>query len=188
VIPLGCDDPPDDVRPRPWARPYVLYVGNRRPHKNLATLVAAWSQLPAERPLDLVLSGPPDDALRAARGPGEVVFLGELGDEALRGWYAGAAAYAHPALREGFGLPMLEAMRAGARVVAARSALPACLAAHAVAVEARDAGAWCAALSAVLADPAGARAAALTARAATAELTWERTARLTAAVYREVAG
>ena len=60
----------------------------------------------------------PTMTLRAARGPGEVVFLGERTDEELRGWYAGAAAYVHPALREGFGLPLLEAMRGGARVVA----------------------------------------------------------------------
>jgi glycosyltransferase involved in cell wall biosynthesis len=185
VIPLGCDDASGDAAPPARARPYVLYVGNRRPHKNLATLVAAWAQLPPEQAVDLALTGPPDDELRAARGPGEIVFLGQPRDEELRGWYAGAAAYAHPALREGFGLPLLEAMRAGARVIASRSALPACLAAHAVALEARDAGAWRAALAAVLADPGGARAAAQAACEATAGFTWERTARHTAAVYRE---
>jgi glycosyltransferase involved in cell wall biosynthesis len=188
VIPLGCDDPAEDVPVPERARPYVLYVGNRRPHKNLATVVAAWSQLPADRPVDLVLTGPPAEELRAVRGPGEIVFLGNVRDEQLRGWYAGAAVYAHPALREGFGLPMLEAMRAGARVVAARSALPSPLAAHAVAVEARDVAGWRAALAGVLADPAGARPAAAAARAASLELTWERTARLTAGVYREIAG
>jgi glycosyltransferase involved in cell wall biosynthesis len=169
-------------------RPYVLYVGNRRPHKNLATLVRAWSELPPERRVDLVLSGAPDEVLRAARGPGELVFLGEQTDEQLRRWYAGAAAYAHPALREGFGLPLLEAMRNGAPVVATRDAMPRILAAHAALVDAYDVGAWCAALTALLADPAAARVKANAARDATRELTWERTTRLTAAVYREIAG
>jgi len=188
VIALGNDDPLDAPVPMERARPYVLYVGNRRPHKNLATLVRAWSELPPERRVDLVLSGAPDEVLRAACGPGELVFLGEQTDEQLRRWYAGAAAYAHPALREGFGLPLLEAMRNGAPVVATRDAMPRILAAHAALVDAYDVGAWCAALTALLADPAAARATANAARNATRELTWERTARLTAALYREIAG
>jgi glycosyltransferase involved in cell wall biosynthesis len=188
VIPLGNDDPLEAPVPVAHPRPYLLYVGNRRPHKNLGTLVAAWSQLPRERPVDLVLSGAPDDELRAAPGPGEIVFLGERTDEELRSWYAGAAAYVHPALREGFGLPLLEAMRNGARVVASRAAMPRVLASHAVLVDAGDAGTWRDALAALLDDPAGARAAADAARAATSELTWERTTRLTADVYREIGG
>jgi glycosyltransferase involved in cell wall biosynthesis len=49
VIPLGYDEPPAAAAPTGHPRPYVLYVGNRRPHKNLATLIAAWSGLPAAR-------------------------------------------------------------------------------------------------------------------------------------------
>jgi glycosyltransferase involved in cell wall biosynthesis len=188
VIALGADDAPRPAVPVERPRPYFLYVGNRRPHKNLATLLAAWSQLDPGTPVDLALTGPPDEALRATPGPGDVVFLGERSDEELRDWYAGAAAYVHPALREGFGLPLLEAMRCGARVVAASSALPRILAPHALAVEPLDVAAWRTALNAVLRDPAAARAAAAAACDATRELTWERTARLTAAVYREAAG
>ena len=188
VIPLGNDDPLEGPAPIEYPRPYLLYVGNRRPHKNLGTLIEAWSTLPAERPVDLVLSGAPDDALRAARGPGEVIFLGDRTDQELRRWYAGAAAYVHPALREGFGLPLLEAMRNGARVVAVREAIPRVLAAHAVLVDGADAASWRAALTTLLDDPAGTRIAAAAAREATRELTWERTARLTADVYREIGG
>jgi glycosyltransferase involved in cell wall biosynthesis len=188
VIALGEDDPPEPPEAVLRPRPYVLYVGNRRPHKNLPVLVAAWSQLAGGPAVDLVLTGPPDDALRAERGPGEIVFLGELGDAELRRWYAGAAVYAHPALREGFGLPLLEAMRCGAPVVASHGALPRVLAEHAAAVDASDVAAWRAALAAILADPAAARVAARAACEATRALTWERTARLTAAVYREIAG
>lgn len=187
VIPLGSDDPLDDPAPIDHPRPYLLYVGNRRPHKNLATLIAAWSELARERPVDLVLSGAPDaDVGLEAPGAGEIVFLGERSDDELRRWYAGAAAYVHPALREGFGLPLLEAMRNGARVIASREAMPRVLAPHGVLVEALDVAGWRAALAAVLDDPAGARAAARAARAATRDLTWERTARLTADVYRTI--
>jgi glycosyltransferase involved in cell wall biosynthesis len=188
VIALGNDAPAEAVVPVQRARPYVLYVGNRRPHKNLATLVAAWSALPDGHAVDLVLSGLPDDTLRAARGPGEVVFLGERTDDELRRWYAGAAVYAHPALREGFGLPLLEAMRCGAAVVASRPATPHVLAPYVRLVDALDVAGWSATLQSLLADPDAARAAGVTAQRATAELTWERTARLTADVYRAVAG
>jgi glycosyltransferase involved in cell wall biosynthesis len=85
-------------------------------------------------------------------------------------------------------LPLLEAMRNGARVVASKAAMPRVLAPHAVLVDAADVTAWRDALARQLDDPAGVRAAAEAARAATRELTWERTARLTADVYREVAG
>src|ERR1019366_7115835 len=152
VIALGNDDPLEPPVAAEHPRPYLLYVGNRRPHKNLGTLVAAWSQLPAAHRVDLVLSGAPDVALAATRGPGEIVFLGERTDDELRCWYAGAAAYAHPALREGFGLPLLEAMRNGAPVVASRAAMPRILAAHAVLVDAPDIAAWRDALAALLPD------------------------------------
>lgn len=188
VIALGNDDPAEPVVPAVHARPYVLYVGNRRPHKNIATLTAAWSALAPQTPVDLVLSGVPDDALRARTGPGDIVFLGERTDDELRRWYAGASVYAHPALREGFGLPLLEAMRCGAPVVASRPAMPGILAPHAVLVDPHDTPAWTAAFATLLADPNAARAAAAAARAATQHLTWERTARLTADVYREFAG
>ncbi|MGH7716109.1 MAG: glycosyltransferase, partial [Vulcanimicrobiaceae bacterium] len=43
VIPLGVDIP--DVEPVRRRRPYVIYAGNRRPHKDLATIVDAWSRV-----------------------------------------------------------------------------------------------------------------------------------------------
>jgi glycosyltransferase involved in cell wall biosynthesis len=183
VVPLGNDDAPRAVAPAVHPRPYVLYVGNRRPHKNLATLARAWSCLPAASPVDLVLSGERDAQLCDAGGPGQVVFLGDLPDDELRRWYAGAAVYAHPALREGFGLPLLEAMRNGAPVVASRGAVPRALAPHAALVEATDVPAWRDALFHFLHDAEAAATVAAAAAAATADLTWERTARLTAAVY-----
>jgi glycosyltransferase involved in cell wall biosynthesis len=168
VIALGNDAGTEPVVPARHARPYVLYVGNRRPHKNLATLVAAWSALPAEHAVDLVLSGIPEDALRGMRGPGEIVFLGERTDDELRRWYAGAAIYAHPAQR-----------------ILGDAAQ---LAPYAQLVDALDVAGWSAALRGLLDDPAAANAAGAAAQRGTAELTWERTARLTADVYRAVAG
>jgi glycosyltransferase involved in cell wall biosynthesis len=184
VIPLGSDDA-RVVAPMAHPRPYLLYVTNRRPHKNIATLVRAWESLPAERELDLVLTGDDDGSVRGARERGAIVHLGRRSDDELARWYAGAAAYVHPALREGFGLPLLEAMRYGAPVVAARSALPRVLAPYALGVDPRDALTFRAALLEVLDDPVASAARVAAARAATATFTWERTVAATAAVYRE---
>lgn len=187
VIPLGVDLalPPATVA---TARPYFLYVGNHRPHKNLTTLVRAWSMLPESQAADLYLTGTaPDESVfgTAGRVNGALVFVGEPGDAELAGLYRAARAYVHPALREGFGLPMLEAMRAGAPVIAARTALPEVLAPYAYAFETTDVRALCALLLRALVEPDGFARAAASAQAATAELTWERTARATVAIYRE---
>ena len=187
IIPLGVDLPTRIPAVSLPANPYFLYVGNRRGHKNLETLVQAWATLAEARPVDLVLTGEADRApvlAASERLRGRLRFTGPLGDAELVAWYRSASAYVHPALREGFGLPMLEAMRAGVPVIAARSALPRVLAPYAFAFEALDIAALGALLARALDEPQFATLASA-AQAATAKFTWERTIRQTVAVYRE---
>jgi glycosyltransferase involved in cell wall biosynthesis len=189
VIPLGVDAPEPLPAAAVRARPYLLYAGNHRPHKDLATLVAAWASLPGDAALDLVITGPEEPALRRARGAaGELVFAGDVAEPALWSLYRGALAYVHPALREGFGLPLLEALRAGTPVIAAGSAIPSVLAPHTAAYPARDAGALRALLLRLLREPQAFARDGERAREATAGLTWARTVRATAALYRELLG
>ncbi len=188
VIALGVDLP----RPLPpaasRARPYFLYAGNRRPHKNVALLARAWANIPAELDVDLVLAGAPasDEYAAFTRERGGIVFVGECSEDDLLGLYQSAVAYVHPALREGFGLPLLEAMRLGTPVIASHGALPAVLAPHAYAFDAGDVDELRDLLWRAIEEPERFRQFAEAAWAATAELTWEATARATADVYREL--
>jgi glycosyltransferase involved in cell wall biosynthesis len=191
VVPLGVDTPVAPPPARPGAVPYFLYVGNHRPHKDLATLVRAWAALPAALEVDLLLTGKDDVGSAFAgftRARGRLVFTGNVGDRELAALYRGARAYVHPALREGFGLPMLEAMREGVPVIAARTALPRVLAPHALPFAPGDADGLRALLLRAFDEPGWFAALGRAAETATRELTWERTARATAAVYRELLG
>jgi len=104
--------------------PYILYVGNARPHKNLNRLFSAFAQIDDPR-LHLVLTTPKTQELvmrLIEKGiEGRVRFAGPVSDEDLPALYRGALALVFPSLMEGFGLPPLEAMACGTPVVASGS-------------------------------------------------------------------
>jgi glycosyltransferase involved in cell wall biosynthesis len=190
IVPLGYD--PElfaPAPPRPARRPYVMYAGNHRPHKNLRVLYEAWAGLPEAVTLDLVITGAPDAAAlaRYRRAGSELRFAGTLSDEHLVAGYRAAIAYVHPALAEGFGLPMLEATVAGTPVVASTTSVPALVAPYATTFAPHDTLALRATLSDLAANPAPYRRRAAEGRDAMRAYTWDRFAAATAAVYREVA-
>jgi len=190
VIPLGVDDffLRDDLGCERADRPYVVYAGNHRPHKDLATLVRAWREIAARTPLDLVLTGADDLAIDLARSAphGRVRFVGDVDLARLAALYRGAAALVHPALCEGFGLPMLEAAAVGTRVIACADAVPAALRAHMAVFPARDVAALRAEIEAALGDAGAAAGAVRRAEFVARTLTWDACARATADVYREL--
>ncbi len=185
VIPLGVDDAyREPVASASGARPYFLNVGNHRPHKNLATLFAAWTSLPEDVDVDLVLTGSNDldPSEVPTRARGAVRFLGDVSVAELRALYRGAIALVHPALCEGFGLPMLEAATVGAPVIASTDAVPGVLRPYCDVFETRDAAALRRSLERALREPAPRADAIAYART----LTWDRCVRQTAEVYRTV--
>jgi glycosyltransferase involved in cell wall biosynthesis len=188
VVPLGAQDifmkPPAPPRAE---RRYFLYSGNHREHKDLATLVAAWRALPEDEAVDLLITGADDiGASGFATQHRRVVALGDLPAVDLAGYYAGAVALVHPALREGFGLPMLEAMAAGCPVIASADALPWVLQGAALTFPPGDAAEASRAMRSVLADEVLRTKLVNEGRARAGEFTWDRCARETANIYREI--
>lgn len=112
-------------------KPYLLYVGNSYPHKNLEHLVRAWHTGRADHEAQLVLVGKRDyfsrrlEQFAQQQTVQNVYWFGFANDSELSALYENAQAYFFPSLYEGFGLPGLEAMQAGIPVYAARaSCLP----------------------------------------------------------------
>jgi glycosyltransferase involved in cell wall biosynthesis len=111
---------------------FVLAVGTLEPRKNLPRLVAAYSSLSGElrraHPLVVVgaLGWETGATLAALDSLGEhCIRLGHVSDHALAELYRRCAVFCYPSLGEGFGLPVLEAMAAGAPVVTSQiSSLP----------------------------------------------------------------
>jgi glycosyltransferase involved in cell wall biosynthesis len=186
VIPLGIDATYfAEVAPDVPARPYFLYVGNHREHKDLATLFAAWETLGSECEADLILTGDDDLAEgtpRPRRARGELRFIGNVDAGRLAQLYKSAVALVHPALCEGFGLPMLEAAAVGAAVIACDDAIPAVLRPYADVFPPRDVCTLAGLMARALAEPRPREEARRFART----LTWDRCAERTAEVYRTV--
>jgi glycosyltransferase involved in cell wall biosynthesis len=188
VVPLGVNERFFEATvPARATRPYLLYVGNHREHKDLRTLFEAWSAL--DEDVDLLLTGPDDfngELQARSKVNRGITALGDLSLDQLCAYYAGARALVQPALCEGFGLPMLEAMAAGCPVVACEDAIPGVLRPAALTFAARDAGQLGERLKNLLADE-GLRTRLVNAgRKIAQSLTWDECARATAGVYREV--
>jgi glycosyltransferase involved in cell wall biosynthesis len=95
----------------------VLYVGSQSPYKNVALLLQAAERLRARMPeLSIFLTWPTDDPVSGRNG---VTCVGYLSGPELAEAYSLADAFVMPSLQETVGLPLLEAMTAGAPVIAA---------------------------------------------------------------------
>lgn len=169
-------------------RPYFIYAGNHRPHKNLQTLVAAWQSVAA--PCDLVLTedGPFGFTLdRGAKSNGRIHLAGHVALDELISLYAGSAAVVQPSLYEGFGLSVLEAMACGAPAIVARTPVLLELGSDAVvSFPPKDERALAAAMTSILLDAALTQRLRAAGRERASAFTWDATARSTAAAYREV--
>lgn len=132
VIRLGIDSSwfASVKAPSPQAKPFLLFVGNVKPHKNLVRLLDAFASIAEVVPHDLVIVGKKEGFItgdevvkeRALRLGDRVHFTGYIDDAALRQYFSRAEALVFPSLYEGFGLPPLEAMASGCPVIVSNAA------------------------------------------------------------------
>lgn len=175
----------------------VLYPAITYPHKDHLTLVRAFARIATGRPdLTLVLTGgagPTEVELAAAiraSGVGDQVRrTGRVPWADLDALYALATAVAVPSRFEGFGAPALEAMAAGAPLLAAdATALPWVVGDGGLLVPPGDVEAWASALVRVIDNPEEQARLATAGRAQARAFTWERSAQALATGYRLGAG
>lgn len=184
----------------PEGAPWIAFLGTIEPRKNITALLDAYATVRASRAAAgsdtpwLVLSGARgwDESaiarLDALQPDDHVVEAGYLPLEDLSGYLGGAEFVVYPSLGEGFGLPVVEAMAAGACVLTTRRLSLPEVGGDAAVYTAPSAPALAEAMAALLDDPAlvaSHRAAAL-ARADV--FTWQATAAVHVDAYSAVAG
>lgn len=114
---------------------FILYVGGIAPHKNLSTLVTAYSKLindTVHKDIKLVLVGDYEkdvflidkdlnELLKQLHLTDRIIFTGFVSDEELVYFYNAATVFVLPSFMEGFGLPALEAMACGTPVIGSKT-------------------------------------------------------------------
>ncbi len=153
---------------------FCLGLASLLPHKNIPLLLRVFAD-PRLADLTLVLVGTAGAADFARAGhavPRNVRFAGRVSDAELAALYARALAICMPSTQEGFGLPVLEGMRAGTpAVIAPHGALPEV--AGAAGLRAFGAEDWVTAIRRLADDPGLHARLSARARARASAFTWE---------------
>lgn len=200
VVPLGVslhfhpatDAEVQELRARiPLPQSYFLFVGTIEPRKNLPRLVAAYRQIAAEVPEDLVLCGRhgwASDAFledcRKGDHAARIHWVNHLLDKHLPALLSSATAFVWPSLHEGFGLPPLEAMACGAPVISSNTtSIPEVVGEAGMLVDPEDTDVIAAAMVRLSGDAALREQLRAAGQVRAMQFTWEKTAALTAAAY-----
>ncbi|MCE1225457.1 MAG: glycosyltransferase family 4 protein [Geobacteraceae bacterium] len=177
-------------------RPFIFYPAATWPHKNHATLLAAFRLLRDATGFDgdLVLSGIAKQGHTTVQQEIErlkladcVRMIGYFPMQDLPAFYRRAELLAFPSLFEGFGLPLLEAMACGCPVVCAdATSLPEIAGGAALLFPPRDAAALALQMQRVLEDSSLRSSLHQAGLERAACFSWQRTARETLALYHAV--
>jgi FkbM family methyltransferase len=166
-------------------RPLVLCPAPRRPHKNVRRLVEATAGLDAT----LVVPGYASYEESGLETAEHARYLDWVSDADMEGLYQAATLLAFPSLAEGFGLPVLEAMRRGLPVACSNAtSLPEIAGDAALLFDPRDRGAMRDAVARLLDDAALRDDLARRGREQAARFSWEAAGAATGRVYDRVAG
>lgn len=178
-------------------KPYLLYVGNVKPHKNIPTLLRAFAGVRSRFPeLNLVFAGGSClrdsglETLSLQLGCSKSIRdLGQLSEPDLVTAYNGADVVVLPSLYEGFGFPALEAMACGVPVVVSNGgALPEVVGDAAIVVEATQHEQFSAAILELLENSEKRSELIQSGLARAAGFTWEKAGTETLRIYEKVLG
>jgi glycosyltransferase involved in cell wall biosynthesis len=179
------------------SRPYILFVGMLEPRKNVPAILRAFDAIRSDVPHRLVIVGARGwmyeeiFQLHDELGLGDRVrFLGFVpGHDKLAAFYRNADLFVYPSFYEGFGLPVLEAMKCGCPVVASKAASIVEIAEDAaLLVDADDWKALAESMDNALNDDALREELSRKGRERAAVFSWKRAAEQTLDLYREVVG
>lgn len=181
---------------------YILYLGGYELHKNVATLLLAWSYVGPALGDDypLILAGrkpetvsaiyPDYDEYIKALGIEEYVrWIGFVDEEDKPVLYRNAEVFVFPSRHEGFGLPVLEALACGTAVVTTTSdSLPEVIGDAGFAVDPDDAREMAGAIIASVTEDNLRADLKHKAKTQAAQFSWEKTATETLLIYDQIAG
>ena len=101
-------------------KPFLFYVGNAYPHKNLEKLILAFSLFNSENKYELVLAGKMDffyeRLVKEYKKLENIKFVFNLNDEELSKFYSSCELFVYPSVSEGFGIQIVEALALKAKV------------------------------------------------------------------------
>ncbi|MCJ8332061.1 MAG: glycosyltransferase family 4 protein [Lentisphaeria bacterium] len=105
--------------------PYILFVGNIEPKKNLPLLIDAYSKSTINKTHKLLIAGRyawKSDSVKSLiknySGDGEIIRLDYVDRDVMPALYANASLTVLPSLTEGFGFPIIESLSQGTPVIA----------------------------------------------------------------------
>lgn len=190
VIHHGAESVPASPAPR---EPMILSVGALQTRKNIIRLIDAFERLDAPD-WRLVLAGSRGwgapaiiERARTSKASHRIDLLGFVTDHDRASLYRRCSIFAFPSLDEGFGIPVLEAMAAGAPVLTSnRSSLPEVAGNAAVLVDPFDVDAIAHGLERLVSQPSLRAGLTEQGRLRAQEFTWTRAVERTANVYREL--
>lgn len=182
----------------PLENPYILCVAERRPHKNILTLIEAFSKLISQHQWKghLIISGKsysdytaPEDRVSELGLSGRIHFTGYVNENQMATLYKQASLFVLPSFYEGFGFPILEAMRAGVPVIAANTtAIPEIIGQAGMLFDAKDAAQLSKLMENLLNDSGRRKNLIEAGQSRAAQFTWARAAASTLKCYQKAIG
>ncbi len=176
---------------------YILAVGSIQPRKNIARLIRGYTRMlsqHSDNAPSLVIVGKRawlfEDTIRAAAvssANDKILFTGYVPESDLAALYTGALCFAYPSYFEGFGIPLLEAMRCGTPTITSdRTCFPEVVGDASLIIDPFDEESIAAGLWRMISDAALREQLRSRGFVQSSLFDWRDTARLTLDVYEEV--